>query len=453
MNPEFQRNLWLDASPRRVMWTGVTVLLVYFAAALLAQDSGRQAGVFSGLGIAVFVTCAVLWAGRAAGGSVLTEVAERTWDFQRLSALTAWQMTWGKLFGATFLPSLAGMTGIVVYLLAAQPANPWLVVLLLGVALLIQSASFMAALVGVRKARAEGRIARSGGIVGGLIVGYFLLSSLAAGSLFRFGGPQIGFGWFGRQGVMNWWNLTPSTEMFWAVSFLLFAGFALAGAWRLMRLELQMRSEPVVWPLFLLVLAGWVAGFRAGPIGHDASVAAAGMAMCLAAYAAAFVEPADRVAIRRFASLAVRGKATEAARIAPAPLFPLVFAAILAVASLGMPVEGLAKLSSPLAALAFLIRDLGVIALFRFGPRPQRGDFGAIVALALLYGVGGVVGAVLGKASGAAFFVPAGGEFAGFSVVSGLVQAGVAWALAARRIRRPETSVSAPPSSPAATTA
>ena len=33
MNPEFQRNLWLDASPRRAIWAGVTVLLVYFAAA------------------------------------------------------------------------------------------------------------------------------------------------------------------------------------------------------------------------------------------------------------------------------------------------------------------------------------------------------------------------------------------------------------------------------------
>jgi hypothetical protein len=173
------------------------------------------------------------------------------------------------------------------------------------------------------------------------------------------------------------------------------------------------------------------------------------MAMCLAAYAAAFVEPADRVAIRRFASLAVQGKATEAARIAPAPLFPLAFAVILTLISLGMPVEGIARLSSPAAVLAFLVRDLGVIAFFRFGPRPQRGDFAAVVALALLYGVGSIVGRVFGGPGGAALFTPAGGEYAAFSIVSALVQAGVAWTLAARRIRAPETSVSAPPSGPA----
>jgi hypothetical protein len=216
-----------------------------------------------------------------------------------------------------------------------------------------------------------------------------------------------------------------------------------------MRLELQMRSEPVVWPVFLVVLAAWVAGFRAGPAGHDASVAAAGMAMCLAAYASAFVEPADRVALRRFAKLAIQGNATEAARIAPAPLFPLVFAAILTVVSFGLPAEGLALVSSPAALLAFLVRDLGVIAFFRFGPRPQRGDFSSVVALALLYGVGSIIGGVLVGAGGAALFMPAGGASAGVSVVSALVQAAVIWTLAARRIRAPETSVSAPPSGPA----
>jgi hypothetical protein len=315
---------------------------------------------------------------------------------------------------------------------------------------MVQSVSFMAALVGVRKARAEGRVARPGGIIGGLIVLYFLLSSLAASNaLKQSGGLHPGFGWFGRQGMVSWWGMTPSVEIFWSISLLVFAGFALAGAWRLMRLELQMRSEPLVWPLFLLVLAAWVAGFRAGVLGHGASVAAAGMAMCLAAYAAAFVEPADRVAVRRFAKLAVQGKASEAARIAPAPLFPLVFAAILTLISFGVPTEGLATVYSPAALLAFLVRDLGVIALFRFGPRPQRGDFGAVVALALLYGVGGIFGRVAGGPAGAAFFMPSGGEYAMFSVVSALVQAAVAWFLAAGRIRAPETSVSAPPSGPA----
>ena len=32
MNPELQRNLWLEASPRRAAWAGVVVIGVYGAA-------------------------------------------------------------------------------------------------------------------------------------------------------------------------------------------------------------------------------------------------------------------------------------------------------------------------------------------------------------------------------------------------------------------------------------
>jgi hypothetical protein len=287
-------------------------------------------------------------------------------------------------------------------------------------------------------------------VLGGLIVGYLLLSWFAARRVLGGLGQHNDMGWFGRRGLVDWWGMIVPVEMFWAITSLAFAAFALAGAWRLMRLELQMRSEPVVWPLFLLVLAAWVAGFQVGPAGHGAGVAVAGMAMCLAAYAAAFVEPADRVALRRFARLSVHGNVAEAARIAPAALFPLIFALFLTLIGFGMPPEGLAGASQNAGAfVAFLIRDLGVIALFRFGPRPQRGDFGAVVALAVLYGVGGVFGSTIGGATGAALLAPTGGDLALVSIASALVQAVVAWTLAIRRIRSPETSVSAPPSGPA----
>jgi hypothetical protein len=452
MNPEFQRNLWLEASPRRAAWVAISLVLVYAAVALVSRDGVHRAAWFSGAGVAVFVVCAVVWAGRVAATSVLSEVAERTWDFQRLSALGAWQMTWGKLFGATLLASGAGLSGIVVFL-ASGPGvrNGWTLLLMLAVALLVQCLSFMAALVGVRKARAEGRLARAGGVAGGLILAYLLLSGLAADRVFHGLVPPSALGLLGaRGGALSWWGMTPSHEVFWSLTALAFALFALAGAWRLMRLELQMAGEPVVWPIFLVFLAVWVAGFSAGPLGYGAAISAATMAMCLSAYAAAFVEPADRVGLRRFARFVMQGKAPEATRVAPALVLPTIFAVILALIGFGLqsagPVADRASLAGPL--LAFLVRDLGVIALFRFGPRPQRGDFGALVALALLYGVGGIVGRAMGGV-GTAIFTPTAGDFAVLSIVSALGQAAIAWVLAARRIRAPETSVSAPPSGPA----
>ena len=57
----------------------------------------------------------------------------------------------------------------------------------------------------------------------------------------------------------------------------------------------------------------------------------------------------------------------------------------------------------------------------------------AIVALALLYGVGGIVGWSTGGAQGAALFAPLSAAPL-LSLVSGLVQAAIAWTLAGRRI-------------------
>jgi hypothetical protein len=91
--------------------------------------------------------------------------------------------------------------------------------------------------------------------------------------------------------------------------------------------------------------------------------------------------------------------------------------------------------------MAFMVRDLGVIAFHRFGPRPQRGDFGAVLTLALLYLAGGIVGG-MGGHQGGALFAPLQGP-PGLSLISGAVQAAIAWWLAARRIRAPEQTAAA----------
>ena len=244
---------------------------------------------------------------------------------------------------------------------------------------------------------------------------------------------------------MDWWGTTSSAQVFWSISALVLAVFALAGGLAADAAGAADAQRAAGLAALPRRAGGLGRGLpRRRRLGHGASLAAAGMAMCLAAYAAAFAEPADRVALRRFAGLAVRGEAAEAARHRAglrssrwsSPL-------ILTLIGFGVPAGRAAPASSrtPAALLAFLVRDLGVIALFRFGPRPQRGDFGAVMALAVLYGVGGIFGGSMGGLDrAAAVFVPTGGDLAGLSIISGLVQAVVAWVLAARRIRSPETS-------------
>jgi len=451
MNPEFQRNLWLEASPRRIAWALVAVTLVYGAVFLAVHGDMRLAGpALATAGTAVFLVCAGLWGARAAGSAVLAEIAERTWDFQRLSALTPWQMTWGKLFGATSLAWVCGLTGLAAMVPALvspdSAVDVWEIAFFVALALLFQALSFGAALIGVRKARAEGRAARSGGVLGGLLIGLFLLSSVAGSVGFQHG---AGLDWIshvlGGRGFIPWWIGYHPAPVFRALSVAAFALFALAGAWRVMRLELQMRNAPLVWPGFLGFLAVFVGGFPFRHGGLAASLLAAGLAVALCAYAAAFAEPADRVHLRRFAAAARRRDLAAAGPLAPAALTPLAFSVLLIAAALAAGGLQAAQLWQGAALTAFVARDLGVIAYFRLGPQPQRGDFGAVVALALLYAVGGIVGASLGHGAGRALFAPL-PDAPTASLVSGLVQAGVAWVLASRRLNVPR---SAPASAPA----
>jgi hypothetical protein len=449
MNPEFQRNLWLEAAPRRVAGALTAVALIYGAVALAVRgEMTHAAPALAMSGLVVFLVCAGVWASRAAGASVLNEIAQRTWDFQRLSALTPWQMTWGKLFGATSLAWICALTGIAAMLPAmaqgGSAAGPWQIAFFLALALLLQAVSFGAALIGVRKARAEGRMARNSGVLGGLVIGLFLLSSAAGSAGFQRG---VGMDWIshllGGKGFIPWWSGYHSAEVFRALATAVFAAFALAGAWRLMRLELQMRNGPLVWPAFLAFLAVFAGGFPFRQGGLSASLLTAGLAVALCAYAAAFAEPADRVRLRRFARAVRQGAMSAAGRLAPTALTPLVFSVILIGAALASGGLNPPQLWQGAALTAFVARDLGVIAYFRLGPQPQRGDLSAVVALALLYAVGGIVGRAIAQETGAALFAPL-PDAPMASLVSGLVQAGLAWVFAARRLSGPQAASASP---------
>ncbi len=451
MNPEFQRNLWLEAAPRRVAWAVVVLLMIYGAAIMVLRTNPY--GALTGLGMVgavVFVACGMIWGARATGGSVLNEIADRTWDFQRLSALDPWSMTWGKLLGSASLAWICALTGLLLMAAASlqrgEPGAVSTLVFLVALAVLLQAISMGAALIGVRKARAEGRTARAGGVLGGLIVGGVLLSWVAGSAGFQRGAGLEGFGaMLSARGVIDWGGRYWSADAFRAVAVILFAAWAVVGAWRLMRLELQMRNGPVAWPAFLVFLAVFAGGFAWRDGGLAGALTTGALAVALSAYAAAFAEPADRVRMRQFRQHALAVDIARAAPLAPAPLAPLVLAALLVVAALAVGAGSFARpgLAQAAALIAFLLRDLGVIALCRLGERPQRGDFSAVVALAMLYAVGGIVGWSLNREAGAALFAPL-STAPTLSLISGLVQAAIAWALVARRL-----GPSAPPSASA----
>ncbi len=463
MNPELQRNLWLEATPRRVAWVVVALILVLGAVGVVTGMGGEQArDVGRALGVAgaiIFVVAGLLWGSREAAQSVTEEIGQRTWEFQRLSALSPWQMTWGKLLGAPSVAWLAALVGLTFAAADRAVENGGGTALLfvvgaIALAVIFHAVAISSALIGVRKARAEGRLSTLRGSILGLL---FLL--IVAWTITGVLGIRTAEAVSVTEGgVIRWFGETFSRNGFIVVSLILFAAWAVSGAWRLMRLELQTRNGGWWWPAFLVFAAVWTAGLTE----TLAEGWLAAFAVFVAgSYASAFAEPADRIRLRQFAGAAPRGDTERTLTLMPAIVPALLLAVVAAIGLMtagaggdasqiglgGNPREALNTLIArdvmpAWAVLAFLVRDLGVIAYFRFGARPRRGDFGAVVALVLLYVAGGALGSAFGEGIGAALFLP-NPEQPVVSLISAALQAFLIWTLAVRRIAGPDRPANA----------
>ncbi len=455
MNPELQRNLWLEAPRRRLIGTAILPALIFLLVWLV--DRGNHAYAIVAAGAVLFVGAALIWAPREARAAVTDEVYARTWDFQRLSALAPWTLTWGKLVGATARPWLvAGLSLLIAFLQLASVTSFshalfWAIVAV-GLGVLMQASGLAVGLIEIRKSRAAGRPPgqRSPGLW------LLALALLGAGGVIWAHTHMI---WSANLhgGVLTpghepllWWGRTYDPVRFAAVSLVVFAVCAVGWAWRLMRLELQMRNLPWAWVGFVMIAALYVAGFDApadadvGVLDHRLALAGAACAIC--AYLGALIEPADAVRARQFLAALNPFEGLDLERLiwtTPLVAKPLALTAILFLwdAIIRKRDAGAPQTLLTLATLAFVLRDLGVIAGLRFR-RPGRGDFGVWMRLALIYVVGGLVGRLFGGVGGPALFIPT-LHPQGWSLIAGAIQAVAAWTWAARGWARSHKALAA----------
>ncbi len=448
MNPELQRNLWLDATSRKLVLAAATVMGVFVAVWLL--DRGRHAYAVTLAGSVLFFAAALAWAPRAARASVTDEVRGGSWDFQRLCALTPWEMTWGKLAGATARPWLVASGGLALAALqlastsSVRHAAFWVLVAL-GLAATLQASGLATGLIDVRRARASSRplSARAPGLLllmlALLSVGVLVWARARVGQ--TIGRLELSAGGAAQAAPVVWFGHGFAPLAFAALSLIACAAWSLVWAWRLMRLELQFTNAPWVWAAFLACVGLYAFGFA--PAANVASPWAAQLsgaagAWAALAYVAAFVEPADKVRARQFAA-ALRGR-TPARMLShlPLPALPsaLALAVGLGVALMDLHAGEAADGVGVLAALAFFARDLGVIAWRRFAGRSAQGDGGVLLLLLALYLVGGGLGRLFAGVRGEALFW-ASRDAPGLSLTAATVEATLFWLLAAASIARP----------------
>lgn len=448
MNPEFVRNLWLEATPFRLALIAGVLLLV-FAATNVAP------GLFSSQGSALtlYFFFVVLWGTRSATLSVVGEIRERTWDSQKLSAIGPVDMVWGKLLGTTvhnWFGGLICLPFILVPMARQQSVAAAITygVILLALGVFAQGVALLSSLTLIRRQTGNWRLDTFLCQVGGIIAAfaYYTLWS-SADAFARSSG-----------GTVSWWGHDFNLSSFHLASLLLFCGWALVGCWRAMRAELRFANGPFVWLAYLLYVAIYEAGFGSliavhgqatdlmgtSPAQHTAtvSVALAAAGLLVTTYSMAFLEPKDPVRLRWL------GEQLRAGRIAKTFLaldawmlslgVTLVVGFVLAVLLLAdsavirdVPMRALVL--PELAVLGFLVRDVAIFVLMR-SFAGGKGDFAALAVLAVLYFLAPVILQGLGLGGVQFLFVPSVGGAPVLGVLAAWAQGLGAAAVAAHRM-------------------
>ena len=393
MNPEFQRNLWIEMTTQRIALMAGILVLVFFAAGMtsfLPNTTEQTARV-------LFYIIVVAWGTRSAALSVVSEIRDRTWDFQRLSSISPAEMTWGKLFGSTVYNWFGGAICLVVMVssvLLKQGIVSALIELVyaVSVGVVAQGVSFLASLIAVRRrqqshSRRDVFLYQVVGVLSAYLV-YSLWQTIDPRSLLTLviTAPR----------EFSWWGIDVNPRIFFLISLALLLGWILTGCYRAMRIELKMQNRPTVWIGFLLFVGLYVGGFDLSHSTQSYAPEWDAIADRLALVVSAFgvltyimvlLEPKDRVHLRWLGRQLAKFKLLPWFNGLQAWMLSYIAVLLVAVPLLmrlhqvgqDMPVAMIA------AAIGFLTRDIGIFILMQTRAGKRGGDYPALVCLFALY--------------------------------------------------------------------
>ena len=246
INPEFQRNIWLEFTYHRLVAAPLLSAAIYFLIYLLADP--RFWEVAHGVALAVVILLTLLWGVRLSSEAVSSEIKDQTWDGQRMSAIGPWDLTWGKLLGSTlFTWYVVGVSLIIFFIsgLILGQGDILLQTLALVLAgLFAQAVALFLSLSAIRKDRNLSRTLSAVTYVAVIVLGGLILAAA-----FR---NADGIGWYGQQ---------YDPLVFMCAALAVWLVWAYIGVYRYMRAELQHRNGPWVWVAFVIFAAVFVAGF------------------------------------------------------------------------------------------------------------------------------------------------------------------------------------------------
>jgi hypothetical protein len=362
-NPEFKRNLWLSFSKHRLIAMPALLALTLFAVSLSEQHDVADRLFTASILLFIFVVW--LWGARNANDTIVDELRDKTWDQQRMSALTPWTMTWGKLFGSTSFNWYGGMMCLIVVAASGISAGKQDVIATIF-SLCATGVLLHAALIALNlhTSQIEARIIQRGGV--GWVA---IIIAISFGS-FMFSAD------FSAQ--TSWWNTDWKHAYFWLVSALLFAACATFAAWRVTCNALQVRTLPWAWPALACLLTFYFAGFINQTDGIQTLFVVGLMTSVTLSYAALVSEPNTVLLWRKLRLL--QSKDDWRGWLENLPLWPttlllsFIFATLIQLTSLGSHAEqlGIDNVQNTFTLPLMLLRDSCILLFFAFAPNNKR---------------------------------------------------------------------------------
>ncbi len=356
-NPEFLRYLWLDMSIHRLLGLPVVIALVCLSVWLPAHQASAVALTAQGMGILLG-----LWGVHLAAESQLGEVRNATWHAQRMSALSPWQLAWGKLFGSTLFAWLGIALCLLIYLFTTpEPlSNAWpKVVVMVQGALLMQAMALLFTLA-LSEHMQEQRKASS--FIYTLATVFILLPILI--TCFEAWNDSI-----------DWYGTPVPTPQFAMLSLGVFLAWSWLGIYRLMGAALQIPQGISVWLGFLLwaqiflinawshVQIGWVP-WNISTIHGDAILITI-LGTLLLVYPLLTIEDSDAIAIRRWVLALGQRQARALAQATPCWLATWCMAVLGTVLLALILPEAASSLAFLFACLLFVLRDCALLLWIR----------------------------------------------------------------------------------------
>jgi hypothetical protein len=196
---------------------------------------------------------------------------------------------------------------------------------------------------------------------------------------------------------LTWYGVTFDTADFLLASVIVFSAWAVFGAYRVMCVELQVRTTPLAWCAFTLFLSAYVAGFPGEQAGAGVGVfgymCVSGLAVSVVlSYVMLFSEENSAMGLRRMLLRAGRGQWLRVFEEMPCWPGTVALAVIFAAGTMASSalhrhsVEFLNQLTlMPLVFVFLLARDAAIVLFFAFSRQPRRVEATALIYMVILY--------------------------------------------------------------------